>query len=214
MQRHRQFIFVIAMVAFMAAPAAADESGWTVRVLGGWNRPSVDLSGVDSEVPVSVGSSGALGAGAGLEYRFGRWVGVGFDTLRSNPEVALDAFVTAGHVQASHSLSFTPFSVGPVFHITPGRLVDLTLTAVFGVAHYGDLQFAAGGNTLRLQGGNAALWGFGAAVDVSAGSPNWTIHAGVRRYDSNPDFTNVDNGSAGSAGINPVVVSFGVGYRF
>jgi len=54
----------------------------------------------------------------------------------------------------------------------------------------------------------------GAAVDIRPGTSNWAIHAGVRRYESNPEFTNRDNGAVGSAAINPVVVTVGVGYRF
>jgi len=214
MQRQRHAVVIIALVLLIAAPAAAAESDWTVRLHGVWGRPSVGLSGANSEVPVDAAGSGALGAGAGLERRFGRWVGLELDALHARPDIVLQAETPAGRVQASHSLGFTPISVGPVFHVTPGRPVDLTLTAVLGFASYGDLQFTAGDQTLRLQGGNAAMWGLGAAVDVSLGSLNWTIHAGVRRYQSSPEFTNRDNGAVGSAAINPVVVSFGVGYRF
>lgn len=214
MQRQRHGVAVIALVVLMAAPAAAAESDWTVRLHGVWGRPSLGLSGASSEVPIDAASTGALGAGAGLERRFGRWVGLGFDALHARPDIELQAETPAGRAQASHSLGFTPISVGPVFHVTPGRPVDLTLTAVLGFARYGDLQFTAGDQTLRLQGGNAAMWGLGAAVDLSLGSPNWTIHAGVRRYQSSPEFINTDNGAVGSVAINPVVVSFGAGYRF
>jgi hypothetical protein len=214
MQRQRQVIVVIALMVLMAARAAAAESGWSVRLYGVWGRPSLGLSEANSEVPIDAASNGALGAGAGLEYRFGRWVGLGFDLLHARPDIVLEVAAPSGPLQASHGLGFTPISVGPVFHVTPGRRVDLTLTAVLGVASYGDLQFASGGQTLRLQGGNAAMWGLGAAVDVSPGSPNWTIHAGVRCYQSSPEFTNRDNGAVGSAAVNPVVVSFGIGYRF
>jgi hypothetical protein len=214
MQRQVQGIVLFAMVALMVAPAAAAQPGWTVRLHGVWVQPSVDLSGVESDIPVNAGSNGALGAGGGLEYRFGRWAGLGFDALHAGPDIVLTANLTGGPVEVSDSLGFTPFSVGPVFHVTPGRAVDLTFTAVVGYARYGDLQYTAGGETLSLRGGGASIWGLGAAVDIRPGASDWAIHAGVRRYESNPEFTNRANGAVGSVEFDPVVVSFGVSYRF
>jgi outer membrane protein W len=58
------------------------------------------------------------------------------------------------------------------------------------------------------------LRGLGAAVDSHPGDSNWAMHAGVRRYESDPEFTNRNNGAVGSAAMDPVVVTLGVGYRF
>jgi len=214
MQRQVRVIVLIAVAVLVAAPAAAAESGWTVRIYGAWAKPNVDLPVVDSDIPVDVSGNGALGAGAGLEYRFRPWVGLGIDALHARPDIVLEADLPGGRRRVEDSLGFTPFSLGPVFHLTPGRAVDLTVTAVLGFAVYGDLLFAVDGNELSLQGGRDYCWGVGAAVDIRPGASNWVIHAGVRRYESNPEFTNRANGVAGSAAMNPVVVTVGVGYRF
>ena len=169
---------------------------------------------MDSDIPVEVSSNGALGAGAGLEYRFRPWVGLGLDALHARPTIVLEADLPGGRRRVSDGLSFTPFSLGPVFHLTPGKAVDLTVTAMLGLAVYGDLRFAIEGQELSLQGGRDVGWGLGAAVDIHPGASNWAIHAGVRRYESDPEFTNRDNGAVGSAAINPVVVTVGVAYRF
>ena len=119
----------------------------------------------------------------------------------------------AGRSRVSDSLGFTPFSLGPVLHLTPGKAVDLSLTATLGFADFGDLQYAVDGEELSLQAGGKVVWGLGAAIDFRPGASNWALHAGVRRYESTPEFTNGANGGVGSAAFNPVVVTFGVAYR-
>jgi hypothetical protein len=215
MQRQVRMIVLLALAALAVSPVeAAQPPGWTVRIHGAWVRPNVDFPAVESDVPVDASGKSALGAGAGLEYRFRPWVGLSLDALHARPDIVLEADLPGGRRRVEDSLGFTPFSFGPVFHLTPGRAVDLTVTAVLGFAVYGDLLFAVDGNELNLQGGRDYCWGVGAAVDIRPGASNWVIHAGVRRYESNPEFTNRDNGAVGSAAINPVVVTVGVGYRF
>lgn len=214
MQRQVRVIVLIALAVLMVAPAAAAESDWTVRLCGAWVKPSVDLAVVDSAIPVDISSHDALGAGVGVEYRFQPWVGLGLDAFHARPSIVLEADLPGGRRQVSDDLGFTPFSLGPVFHLTPGKVVDLTVAAVLGFITYGDLRFAIDGAELRLQGGHDVGWGLEAAVDIHPGASNWAIHAGVRRYESDPEFTNRDNGAVGSAAIDPVVVTLGVAYRF
>ena len=214
MQRHVRMIVLLALAALAVSPAEAAEPGWTIRIHGAWVKPSVDLPVVESDVPVEGSGEGSLGAGAGLEYRFRPWVGLNVEALYARPDIVLEAELPGGRRRVSDSLGFTPFSLGPVFHLTPGKAVDLTVTAMLGFAVYGDLLFAVDGEELSLQGGRDFCWGVGAAIDVRPGASNWVIHAGVRRYGATAEFTNSDNGAAGSAAINPVVVTVGVGYRF
>jgi hypothetical protein len=214
MQRHVRLIVLIALAASMTAPAAAAESGWTLRLSGAWVRPSVDLPAVDSAVPVDASSNDALGGGVGVEYRLQPWVGIGVDAFYARPDIVLEAALPGSRRRVSDGLGFMPFSLGPVFHLTPGKTVDLTFSAVVGLIAYGDLRFAVDGAELRLQGGRDVGWGLGAAVDIHPGGSNWAIHAGVRRYESDPEFTNRDNGAVARATLDPVVVTLGVGYRF
>jgi len=214
MQRQVQVLALLTLVVLTAAPAAADDDRWTVRLYGAWVKPNVDLPVVDSDIPVDVRSNSALGAGAGLEYRLRPWVGLGLDALHARPDIVLDADLPGGRRRVSDGLSFTPFSLGPVFHLTPGRAVDLTVKAMLGFAVYGDLLFAADGEVLRLQGAGDVSWGLGGAIDVSPGASNWALHAGVTRYESSPTFTNRDNGAVAAAAFNPVVATLGVVYRF
>ena len=214
MQRHVRTIAPLALAALMSVPAAAAEPGWTLRLTGVWGQPNLDLPTVTSDVSVDTNASGALGAGAFLEYRVHRWAALGLDALHTRPDVVLAASLPGGRVSVSDSLSFTPLTAGPVFHLTPGRAVDVTLAAMFGVAVHGDLRFAAGSETLDLQGDRAICWGLGAAVDIYPGASKWGLHAGVKRYGSNATFTNRANGGTGRAAVNPIAVTVGVAYRF
>ena len=214
MQRQVQVIVALALAALPAVPAAAADNGWTLRLSGAWVKPDIEVREKVSDFPIDAGSNGAVGVGAGLEYRVRPWVGLGLDALHSQPEIVLEADLPDGRRRVSDSLRFTPLTLGPVVHLTPGKVVDLTVTAMLGFAVYGDLQFAVDGQELRLQAGTDVVWGLGAAIDIRPGASNWGIHAGVRRYQSTPEFTNKDNGASGSAALNPVVVNLGVVYRF
>jgi opacity protein-like surface antigen len=214
MQKKVRVIVPIALAVLMVAPAAAAEPGWTVRLSGAWVRPSVDLPAVDSAVPVDASSNDALGAGVGVEYRLHPWVGLGVDAFYARPDMVLEADFPGGRRRVTDGLGFMPFSLGPVFHLTPGKTVDLTFSAVVGLIDYGDLRFAVDTAELRLKGGRDVGWGLGAAVDIHPSGSNWALHAGVRRYESDPEFTNLDNGAKARATFNPVVVTLGIGYRF
>jgi hypothetical protein len=207
-------IVLVALAVFLAVPAAAAEPAWTVRLHGAWDKPNLDLAKVDSAVPVHASANGAPGAGASLEYRLHRWVALGVDALHARPDIVLEAALPGGRLKVSDKLGFTPVTIGPVFHVAPARTIDLSFAAMLGFAVHGDLRFAAGAETLNLQGDRAVCWGLGAAVDIYPGASRWAIHAGVRRYESNPEFSNRDNGASGSAAFNPVVVTFGVVHRF
>ena len=209
-----QMIVVLALAVLPAVPAAAADDGWTLRLYGAWARPDVDLREKVSDFPIRVGSNGAPGGGVGIEYCVRPWVGLGLEALHARPDIVLDADLPGGRRRVSDGLSFTPFSLGPVVHLTPGRPVDVSVTAMLGFAAYGDLVFATDGQELRLRGGSDVLWGVGAGIDIRPGASNWAVHAGVRLYRSTPEFTNQDNGVVGSVTFNPVVVNVGIGYRF
>jgi len=214
MQRHVRAIAPLALAVFLAVPVAAAEPGWTVRFHGAWGQPNLDLPKVDSEVPVEARVSGSPGAGASLEYRFHRRAGLGIDAFHARPDVLLEANLPGGRLRVSDRLGYTPVTVGPVFHVTPGKAVDLTLAAMVGLAVHGDLRFATSAETLNLRGDRAFCWGVGAAIEVYPGTSDWAIHAGVKRYDSTARFSNTANGGVGSAALNPIVVTFGVAHRF
>jgi len=214
MQRHVKMIVALALAALPVAPAAAAEPGWTVRLHGAWSKPSIEASKGISAFPIEVSGKSSQGGGVGVEYRLRPWIGLGLDALRTRPDIVLDADLPGGRRRVSDGLGFTPFNLGPVFHLTPGRAVDLTVAATLGLAVFGDLRFAAEGQELNLEGGTNVAWGLGAAVDFHPGASKWALHAGVRRYSSTPEFTNRDNGAVGNAAFNPVVVTFGVAYRF
>jgi opacity protein-like surface antigen len=183
-----QMIVVLALAVLPAVPAAAADDGWTLRLYGAWARPDVDLREKVSDFPIRVGSNGAPGGGVGIEYCVRPWVGLGLEALHARPDIVLDADLPGGRRRVSDGLSFMPFSLGHVVHLTPGRAVN--------------------------RGGSDVLWGVGAGIDIRPGASNWAIHAGVRLYRSTPEFTNQDNGVVGSVTFNPVVVNVGIGYRF
>ena len=214
MQRHLLTIAALALVALGTVPAAAQETGWIVRIHGASVTPLFGVSDFESEVPVGIGTGTAVGAGATLEYRAGSRIGLSLDALHARPPIELMAELPDGARRSSDTLGFTPFTIGPVFHVTPGRPVDLTLTAMLGLAAYSDLRFADSAQTLRLQGSRGFGWGLGAAIDIAPGATPWAIHVCLRRYQATVAFTNRDNGAAEEVAISPVVVVFGVGYRF
>ena len=214
MQRHVRTIVLLALAVPLATPVAAAEPGWTVRLHGAWSKPNIEASKGISAFPIEVSGNSSQGGGLGLEYRLRPWIGLGLDALRTRPDIVLDADLPGGRRRVSDGLGFTPFSLAPVFHLTPGKAIDLTVAPMLGLAVFGDLRFAAEGQELNLEGGTNVAWGLGAAIDIHPGASKWALHAGVRRYGSTPEFTNRDNGAIGSAAFNPVVVTFGVAYRF
>jgi hypothetical protein len=214
MQRQLRMIMLIALVVLAGVPAVAADDGWTVRFSGAWVKPRIDVPQGVSDVPVDVSSSATLGFGASLEYRLLPWIGLSLDALHARPDILLEADLPDGRRQASSGISFTPFNFGPAFHLTPGKAVDLSVTATLGFAHYGDLLYAIDGEELSLRGGSTVVWGLGAALDIHPGASRWGIHAGVSLYQSSPEFTNRANGGVGSVTFKPVMVTLGVAYRF
>jgi len=146
MQRHVRTIVLLALAVPLATPVAAAEPGWTVRLHGAWSKPNIEASRE---------SRPSRSRSAATAPREAVWASsTGFDPgsvlawTRSVPDPTSCSMPTcrAAGVE-SRMASASRLQPWSVFHLTPGRAIDLTVAPMLGLAVFGNLRFAAEGRS-------------------------------------------------------------------
>ncbi len=206
-------------------PDAGAEHKWTARGYLGSLSPSsdelvrtgMDLVGVNPGLDERTAlhlSSGNL-IGAGVEYHFTPVIGLMGDLAfgRMDGHFMFDSSVA--WLMDDDGVDYTSLTIGPTFHLTGNRRVDVFVSPFVGYFDLGSANFNLGnGITVNreLDGG----FGFGAmlGVDIGFGATQlWGLHLGARITDLDADVNN--NGQElGEVKIDPLQFEAGFRRRF
>lgn len=208
----------LALVLVLAAtPATAADASWQVRVFGARVEPGDGYGFSDGANSITVEPEGTWGLGAGVEYRFSRRFGLGLTALVSDVEVATAARVAEFGAAASDrgDLGVQIYGLGLDVHLSPGRALDLVLTPAVALVDYDDLTVDLG--DLGIAGDFAfddeTTASLGLRADLARGS--WLLTGGIAYVDTSAEAVDAEvDGQKIVLEIDPLVVSFGIGYRF
>ena len=194
---------VLAVLLTAAPVTLAAEEHHTVRAYAGYFTTTGDetLNLGDIEY------DNTAGYGVGYEYR-GRWVGLALDYGRFGSDV---------HVEnvGNSSADFDPATAGVMFHLLPGRPLDLYLGPEAAYIKYGSSNFSVPGvGRVRVDADNETTWGAKAGIDFKLFTPV-RIGVSVEYLDASADFKIKDAASgSGSLDPKPVIAKVGVVFRF
>lgn len=188
-------------------------SPWTVRGFG------LSLGTTDDEVfhssfrpnGVNERSGLTLGSGEGLglslEKHFSDRIGLEAALLWADLDalLILDLDEAWGHDE--ESADFTAITVGPNFHLTPGKRVDFYLGPFVGWASLDDPTFNVLGETHSRKFGDDFVFGGQVGADIGFGGA-WGLHLGVRYI----DLTTGDGDN--KLDVNPLIGEAGIFFRF
>jgi len=213
---------VVFACGLVAAPAAASDPGWTIRVFAAGFDPDLDVM-VPSENPdeIRVTADSDLGFGASLEYQFNNLLGVELGYMQASPAVVLSAEDVPGFgdISLSDSMSTGATTLDLNFHLTPASgSFDFYLGAGLAYMGYGDLHYTdPEGDPLDLSTSSDLGYSAKAGIGISLGkNSNWAAVGGVRYIWTDLEATQVQDPDNTVATFDFDTFSFtvGIGYSF
>ena len=210
----------LALCVAGAAQAADGTSCWTLRGVAARmeseNRLFLDLG---QERRASYLNSGS-GLGIAYEHRVRcRWgFEVGLLTADLNSLFIFDSVEPDFWGEARDDVGFAALTLGPIFHLTPGRRADFYLGPLLALpelsaGNYRPVNMLDGGGpdpSFRQEFDAGLAWGAQAGLDFSLREDSpWAINVGARYLD-----LEVDTGAAlaGTIDVDPTIWTVGVSY--
>ena len=207
-------VALVAIVAITGLPGtrADEDSGWRLRV----DFAVVDPSNDPSDVVIDGGTvrtdfDTGVGAGVRAEYQLNRRVGIDFGFLRT---ASVDVS-TSGATSSVEVTSFSPFTVGADFHLTPGKRVDLYAGPQLAWVSYGDIDVVTspGGSTIEVSVDNDLGLGAILGLDVPLGERrHWAFQTNLRYLATSMEGEGIADDL--DVDFDPAIFSLGFGYRW
>jgi len=184
-------------------------SPWTLRGFGlnlGTTDDEVFRSSANEHSGLTLGSGEGLGLS--LEHHFTDRIGLEAALLWADLDALLIADLPDAWEHDDGSADFTAITLGPNFHLTPGKRVDFYIGPFVGWASLDDPTFNIFGETRRSKFGDDFVFGGQVGLDVGLGGGDWGLHFGVRYI----DLTTGDGDD--KLDVNPLIGEAGIRYRF
>ena len=123
--------------------------------------------------------------GLGLEYHISDRVGIEGDLIYGNLDSSFKLDFDNDWEMDTGDISMLTFTVGPNFHFTPDKKVDVFLGPFIGVADYGSSDYTALGETVNRSLDGEFMWGVQLGADIPFGAASrWGLFLGLRYMDS------------------------------
>ena len=191
--------------------------GWTFRFFalrmypdeGPFETSTIRPNGVSERSHLHL--HGGVGGGAELEYHFNNRVGLAGSILYVPWESELFFDLDNEWEAAEDDISMLAFLIGPNFHLTPDKKVDVYVGPFLGIVDLGSTSYRVLGETQnRSFDADAPVFGAQLGVDVPFGKGDWAVHFGARylamQVEMGEDGPEVD--------ADPFSVEVGLAYKF
>ena len=190
--------------------------GWTLRFFplrmypdeGPFLESRIRPNGVSERSHLHL--DGGVGGGAEIEYHFNERVGLAGSVLYVPWESELFFDLDNEWESAEDDISMLAFLIGPNFHLTPDKKVDLYFGPFVGVVDLGSTSYQVLGETQRRSFDADTVFGAQLGLDVPFGKGDWAAHFGVRYFDMT-----IETGEEGpEVAADPFSVEVGLAYKF
>ncbi len=206
----------VAAVVTLASAGAADagERNWRMRLMAAVVGDGGVFVTAGDDHGVGVSSNGGAGVGVNFEYRYSPRMGfeVGAMAVASNLGVQVGkdyryphhwAEVELGsYVPITFSLNYHPLKKTEVFDLYVGPLAASTFYSNIGTG----VLWGAG---TAIESGVSFGLGVNMGVDLNLGKSRWSLNGGLK-------YIAISGNGGGGSGIelDPLIVSFGFGFKF
>jgi opacity protein-like surface antigen len=219
MRHALRFLMCCAIATFLAAPATAADTRWTLRVFAAGHDANLDIM-VPAENPdeVRVTSESDLGFGASLEYQFSGPFGVELGIAQASPAIVLSAEVPGyGLLVLSDPMSTRTITLDLNLHLTPGsEYFDVFFGAGAASMSYGDLHYVdPDGDPLDLVVSNDVGFSARAGLDIALGrNSSWAAIGCIRYIWTDLEVRQADEPTSDTATFDFDTFSFSVGIAY
>lgn len=166
---------------------------WVLRAFGftgnGDDRQNFDTFGPAGGLEQnSLAVDAPSGVGLALEYLFNDRVGIEGAALFGNADTDYALDLADAWLRGSDDVSFTAFTLGVNFHLTPDRRVDVYIGPFVGLASYDDASFNFGVNSRRFDFDDETGIGAQIGLDVPFTSDGrWGFNTALRYLESSAE---------------------------
>lgn len=160
---------------------------------------------------------GGQAIGAQAEYRFNKWLGLGFGAFFGGLEnhFELDFFDANGDFvwdMTDEDVDTFGLFAGPVFHLTPDSRVDLFVGPLLGYLDYGSVDFRLQGRSFRRSYDSETALGAQLGLDIPfRADSKWSLYVGAMYFDVSAES---DEAPAFDIDLEPLFLNLGVSYDF
>lgn len=211
-------VMFVALALALTPLATAGENDWQLRF--GFVSSSPDASAAEVAATgesFQINTDVGIGAGASLEYRVSRRLGVDLGIFSVAPNIGTSiAIGPSGKslVEISAGVTMTPVTAGLNVHLIPDGVVDVYVGPLVGYVMYSDFTMNVGpGVSETFRASNDFAWGANLGADIRFGTSRWSANAALKYLDSTFE-ASPQSGGSGSADFDSTSFSLGVGYRF
>jgi len=234
--RAAKILWLVGVVVLVTAAGAEAREGYIVRLAGASVQPTGDLSMDESDafplgdgttleerIQAKVEADSAFGFCIDIERRFNDLFGLGFTVMRADHDIDLTGSATVlirdnatntilfqeteALTMPLGSVDMTPILVGANFHFGGSERVDLYAGPFVGLIDFGDLTFEGE----RLAFKDEFAYGATLGLDVALGQGSAAFSASARYMVAGAQ---TDEAQSDTLDLDPLVVLFGLGYRF
>jgi len=184
-------------------PVAAQDNNYKLFAAASYVAPLSQTDVTLGSVTDSVSAANAVGWEAGIEFRFGKWIGLEFSYLKATEDVDFGGTTIA-------KVDLTPYNLALNFHLIHGKYFDFYVAPVAAYVDWGNIKFTDG--TSEAADSEIA---YGAAIGLDIGfGKTFAIIGGVRWLSL--DITPSDPSTSGSdsVAVDPLFTRVGVAFRF
>ena len=190
--------------------------GWTARFFGVRVDPdegpflesSIRPDGVSERSHLHL--DGGAGAGVEVEYHFNERIGLAASVIYAALGSELFFDLDDEWESDEDDISFLSFLVGPNFHLTPDKRVDVYLGLFAGLVDLGSTSYRVLGETQRRSFDADTAFGAQLGVDIPFGKGDWALNLAARYLDLTVEL----EGRGPEVGADPLIFQAGFSYKF
>ncbi len=202
--RLTKVLALIAVVALAVPLANAADTKHKFSFGVGYFMPMSDYSFTEDTYTITMATDDALGFGLGYEFYYNEMVSFGASLWYADHDMTLSV---SGEPDSDYgSVAWMPILFDANFHLLKGKPVDFYFGPTLGYAMFDDWKYAS--ETMGMK--DQFVYGVNLGLDVPF-AESWAFTAGLRYLllDAEPDVTGAD-----AVGVDPLVLTVGVGYKF
>mgnify|MGYP001049727342 CR=1 FL=1 len=207
--RLTKVLALIAVVALAVPLANAADTKHKFSFGLGYFMPTDDYSETVDEYTITMEADDAIGYGLGYEYYHNELMSFAASIWFADHDVTIDVpdELTVLAEYDYGSVAWMPILFDANFHVLKGKPVDLYLGPTLGYSMWDDWEFE--GDTQKIK--DQFVYGLNFGLDVPF-AENWAFTAGLRYLfvEAEPD----EDDSGDAIGVDPLVLTVGIGYKF
>lgn len=199
----KMYAALVVLAALAVATPASAQQEWHYKIFGGMayvaplGEENVDVGAIEE----SIQASEEIGYEFGVEFRFGKLVGLELSYVDAEHDIEQDDVFLG-------TADMKPLNLALNFHIVPTKHFDLYIAPVASYVTFGDFEPDGGGASSEVD--SEIAYGAQLGIDIGFGK-TFAIYGGLRWLSLDAE---TDSAVVPEVAVDPLFARLGVAFRF